>query len=146
MGVCLRGRMVEVGILPQPAVAVAEPTAATPAPEVPVEPEVAVAEPELDVTPPTEAPKTAPDTLVAATFGLLRAEPDGSVVIAGSGTPGSEVEVYSNDQLLGKAKVEPSGDWVLVPDAPIPPGGTELTLAEAGKAGPRLRILRRRRR
>jgi nucleoid-associated protein YgaU len=135
MGMCLRGKMVDVGILPQPAVAIAETAPATPAPETVAvaEPEVAVAEPELDVTPP--APKTAPDTLIAATFGLLRAEPDGSVVIAGSGTPGSEVEVYSNDQLLGKTKVEASGDWVLVPDAPIPPGGTELTLAEAGKEG-----------
>ncbi|MET3896665.1 nucleoid-associated protein YgaU [Devosia sp. UYZn731] len=134
---CLRGKMVDVGILPQPAVAIAETAPATPAPETAAvaEPEVAVAEPELDVTPPAPAPKTAPDTLIAATFGLLRAEPDGSVVIAGSGTPGSEVEVYSNDQLLGKAKVEASGDWVLVPDAPIPPGGTELTLAEAGKDG-----------
>lgn len=139
MGMCLRGKMVDVGILPQPAVAIAETTPATPAPETAAvaEPDVAVAAPELDVTPPAEAPatKTAPDTLIAATFGLLRAEPDGSVVIAGSGTPGSEVEVYSNDQLLGKAKVEASGDWVLVPDAPIPPGGTELTLAEAGKEG-----------
>ncbi|MDB5527193.1 MAG: hypothetical protein JWR51_296 [Devosia sp.] len=139
MGMCLRGKMVDVGILPQPAVAIAETAPATPAPETAAvaEPEVAVAEPELDVTPPAETPaaKTAPDTLIAATFGLLRAEPDGSVVIAGSGTPGSEVEVYSNDQLLGKAKVEASGDWVLVPDAPIPPGGTELTLAEAGKEG-----------
>jgi len=156
MGLCLRGKMVDAGILPQPAVAIAapvaaptaepavastEPAAPVPEPEVaavqpdaaPAEPDVAIAEPELDVTPPAVTP--APDNLIAATFGLLRAEPDGSVVIAGSGTPGSEVEVYSNDQLLGKAKVEASGDWVLVPDAPIPPGGTELTLAEAGKPG-----------
>ncbi|MDB5588372.1 MAG: hypothetical protein JWP26_3342 [Devosia sp.] len=137
MGMCLRGKMVDVGILPTPAVAIAETAPATPVPETAAvaEPEVAIAAPGLDVTPPAPAPKTAPDTLIAATFGLLRAEPDGSVVIAGSGTPGSEVEVYSNDQLLGKAKVESSGDWVLVPDAPIPPGGTELTLAEAGKQG-----------
>ena len=57
------------------------------------------------------------------------------MVIAGSGTPGSEVHVFSNGDLLGSAKVEGSGDWVLVPDAPIAPGGTELTLGEAGKTG-----------
>ena len=91
----------------------------------------AIAEPALDVTP---APAV-PEDLIAATFGLLRAEPDGSVVIAGSGTPGSEIEVYSNESLLGRATVESSGDWVLVPDAPIPPGGTEITLAEVGKTG-----------
>ncbi|MEO8684046.1 MAG: LysM peptidoglycan-binding domain-containing protein [Devosia sp.] len=148
MGLCLRGKMTDAGILPRPALAVAEPPAVPPppaevAPEValakpdvaPAPTDVAVGEPALDVTPPAETPTPAPEDLIAATFGLLRAEPDGSVVIAGSGTPGSEVEVYSNDTLLGKAKVESSGDWVLVPDAPIPPGGTELTLAEAGKEG-----------
>jgi len=57
------------------------------------------------------------------------------MVIAGSGTPGSEVNVFSNGDLLGSAKVEGSGDWVLVPGAPIAPGGTELTLGEAGKTG-----------
>ena len=134
MGVCLRGKMTDAGILPRPP-AVAETAVETPATEevAVVEPstETAVAEPALDVTPAPEVP----DDLIAATFGLLRAEPDGSVVIAGSGTPGSEIEVYSGESLLGKATVESSGDWVLVPDAPIPPGGTEITLAEAGKTG-----------
>jgi len=136
MGVCLRGKMTDAGLLgPQPTVA-AQPSVTTQAPEV----EVAVATPQLDVTPPAEVttptpPAAVPDGLVAATFGLLRAEPDGSVVIAGSGTPGSQVEVYSNGELLGTAEVEPSGDWVLVPDEPIAPGGTELTLAENGKQG-----------
>nr|WP_295889052.1 LysM peptidoglycan-binding domain-containing protein [uncultured Devosia sp.] len=130
MGVCLRGKMTDAGILPRPP-AVADAEAETEQVAV-VEPGAeAVGEPALDVTP---APQV-PDDLIAATFGLLRAEPDGSVVIAGSGTPGTEIEVYSNDSLLGKATVETSGDWVLVPDAPIPPGGTEITLAEAGKTG-----------
>lgn len=133
MGVCLRGKMTDAGILPAPAAIAAPEVEAPPAEAVAVvDPGAeAVGEPALDVTPPAEAP----DDLIAATFGLLRAEPDGSVVIAGSGRPGSEIEVYSGESLLGAATVEPSGDWVLVPDAPIPPGGTEITLAEAGKAG-----------
>ena len=129
MGVCLRGKMTDAGILPAPAVAEV-PAPAEVAVAAPTS-EPAIAEPALDVTPAPEVP----DDLIAATFGLLRAEPDGSVVIAGSGTPGSEIEVYSNESLLGRATVESSGDWVLVPDAPIPPGGTEITLAEVGKTG-----------
>ena len=129
MGVCLRGKMTDAGILPAPAVAEV-PAPAEVAVAAPTS-EPAIAEPVLDVTPAPEVP----DDLIAATFGLLRAEPDGSVVIAGSGTPGSEIEVYSNESLLGRATVESSGDWVLVPDAPIPPGGTEITLAEVGKTG-----------
>ena len=139
MGICLRGKMTDAGILPrtataeapaeQPADIAAVTPAATPAPEAEVSPA-----PELAVTPPADTPAV-PDNLVAATFGLLRAEPDGSVVIAGSGTPGTEVEVYSNDDLIGSTTVESSGDWVIVPDAPITPGGTEITLAETGKEG-----------
>ena len=124
MGVCLRGKMADAGLVP--------------APSAPSAPAQAIAETApFEPTPaPEPAAEDAPETdMVAATFGLLRAEPDGSVVIAGSGEPGSEVEVYSNDELIGRATVEPSGDWVLVPEEPIPPGGTEITLAEAGKEG-----------
>lgn len=128
MGLCLRGKMTDAGLLPAPASAAATPSEAV---AVAAPADMAVGTPEVAVTP--EA--ALPENLIAATFGLLRAEPDGSVVIAGSGTPGTEVEVYSNGDLLGRTTVEPSGDWVLVPDQPIPPGGTELTLAEAGKDG-----------
>jgi nucleoid-associated protein YgaU len=133
MGQCLRGQMVSSGILPSPAVASIETAAppATPATVTP-EPEAGVAEPALDVV---EPPAQAPDSLVAATFGLLRAEPDGSVVIAGSGTPGTEVQVFANDDLLGSTTVEQSGDWVFVPATPLAPGELEITLGEAGKPG-----------
>src|SRR5690606_5358299 len=104
------------------------------APAAPTAEAPAIDEPALDVTPAAETPAV-PDDLVAATFGLLRAEPDGSVVIAGSGTPGSQVEIFSNGDLLGATAVESSGDWVFVPEQPLPPGGVEITLGEAGKPG-----------
>ncbi|SMQ61504.1 Nucleoid-associated protein YgaU, contains BON and LysM domains [Devosia lucknowensis] len=138
MGQCLRGKMADVGLVPAaPPVATAE--AEQPAAEATaaaVE-EAVPDEPALDVTPPADAVADVADVdgVVAATFGLLRAEPDGSVVIAGSGTPGSKVEVFANGELLGSVEVEPSGDWVFVPDAPLSPGGLEITLGEEGKDG-----------
>lgn len=114
---CLRAQM--PGVV-QPSSATVEATPAAPA-------ATTVGTPALDTTKPE-----VPPNLIAATFGLLRAEPDGSVVIAGSGTPGTDVEVYANGALLGSTKVEKSGDWVMVPEAPIAPGGTEITLGEAG--------------
>lgn len=127
MGVCLRDRMTDAGILPR--TVVAEVPDQTP------EASAAIAQPAMDAAAEVAGPATTADDLIAATFGLLRAEPDGSIVIAGSGTPGTEVEIYANDTLLGKAIVEPSGDWVLVPDAPLPPGGAEITLGETGSTG-----------
>lgn len=138
MGQCLRGKMAEVGLIPAaPAPAVADAEAPAEETIAAVEEGTVPAEPAMDVTPPVEtADMTAEvDQLVAATFGLLRAEPDGSVVIAGSGTPGSRVEVFANGELLGTVEVESSGDWVFVPDTPLPPGGLEITLGEEGKDG-----------
>ncbi|WP_323013917.1 LysM peptidoglycan-binding domain-containing protein, partial [Devosia sp.] len=129
MGQCLQGKLAESGILPPPTPAATAEVPPAPAPEAPTE----LGEPALDVA--EDIPADIPDNLISATFGLLRAEPDGSVVIAGSGTPGAEVEIYENDDLLGKTTVESSGDWVLVPERPIAPGGAEITLAEAGKSG-----------
>jgi nucleoid-associated protein YgaU len=134
MGQCLRGKMTEVGLIPAaPAPAVAEVEGTEPE-NVAVVEEAVPAEPALDVTPPADAAVDV-DEVVAATFGLLRAEPDGSVVIAGSGRPGSKVEVFANGELLGTVEVESSGDWVFVPEAPLPPGGLEITLGEEGKDG-----------
>jgi len=140
LGLCLRGKMADVGLappLPAPAVAEAETAPATPVDEAVETAEEAVSDaPELDVTPPADTvDSAAADGVIAATFGLLRAEPDGSVVIAGSGTPGSRVEVFANGDLLGTVEVEASGDWVFVPDAPLAPGDLEITLGEEGKPG-----------
>ncbi|WP_210258521.1 MULTISPECIES: LysM peptidoglycan-binding domain-containing protein [unclassified Devosia] len=138
MGHCLRGKMSDAGILPAPAVAATDVSAPASATE-------AVALAPAQSTPATETlaepnasrqtPPAPADSVVAANFGLLRAEPDGSVVIAGSGKPGSEVEVFSDGASIGRTNVEASGDWVLVPESPLPPGGTELTLAEVGEKG-----------
>ncbi|UYN99759.1 MAG: LysM peptidoglycan-binding domain-containing protein [Devosia sp.] len=136
MGQCLRGKMVEVGLVPAP-----PPAAVADVPvdgeAVPAEPaeDVALVDPALDVTAPDATETAIPDDLIAATFGLLRAEPDGSVVIAGSGTPGSSVDIFANGALLGSTVVEQSGDWVFVPDTPLEAGGVEVTLGETGKPG-----------
>ncbi|MGV8832787.1 MAG: LysM peptidoglycan-binding domain-containing protein [Devosia sp.] len=143
MTVCLQAKMAEAGLLPGAAATAPIEASATPAqpaaPEAPAATsDASLVPPELDVTPldaAAAAAMAAPDSLIAASFGLLRAEPDGSVVIAGSGTPGSEIEIFSNGMLLGKTTVASSGDWVFVPDVQIAPGGTEITLGETGKKG-----------
>ncbi|MBJ6987357.1 MULTISPECIES: LysM peptidoglycan-binding domain-containing protein [unclassified Devosia] len=132
--------MADAGLVPaQPAPVVAEVPAEAPAEQVaPVvaeaTPEAVSSEPVLDVTPPAEAaPAIDVDGVVAATFSLLRAEPDGSVVIAGSGQPGADIQLFANGDLLGETEVEPSGDWVFVPEQPLATGGLEITLGQNGE-------------
>ncbi|MBW8639594.1 LysM peptidoglycan-binding domain-containing protein [Hoeflea sp. WL0058] len=68
------------------------------------------------------------------TFSLLRVEPDGSTVVAGSAAPGVMLEVFSGDTVLAKTDVGPSGDFVTVFDDPLPPGDYEIGLRSRGDA------------
>lgn len=62
------------------------------------------------------------------TFDLLRAEPDGSVVIAGKAAAEAEIEILSGAQVVGRAKATPDGDFAAVLDEPLKPGDYQLTL------------------
>lgn len=73
--------------------------------------------------PPTPAPQTAP------TFDVVRVSPSGSAVIAGRADPGAQVIVRDGGKPIGEAKADNRGEWVLLPLAPLPPGGRELTVA-----------------
>ena len=84
----------------------------------------------------TPQPETADAALqgAAPTFSILRVEPDGSTVVAGSATPGAVLEVFSGDTVLAGTEVGPSGDFVTVFDEPLPPGDHEIGLRSRGDA------------
>lgn len=120
LGACLRQRVVDAGLLPSAAPQTV--VAAPPAPEL-----------EAPASAPTESePEASLATATPPALTLLRAEPDGSLVVAGTGSPGAEIEIYANGEPLGTATAEPSGDWVVVPEAPLALGGVEITMGEAG--------------
>ena len=114
-GACMNAKLADLGL--------AQKTDEEPAPT-----SVAVAQPADEVEMPG-AEIAPPD------FGV-RVEPNGSILIAGSGALSKTVEIYVNGELYGTADVDPSGDWVLVPDAPLPPGGYELTLVDPDTGTP----------
>ncbi len=111
-----------------------EPTdvASAPAQAISAAPEMSVVPEDAETAaaaPEAVAPSGAAETV--AKLDIVRAEPDGSTVIAGSGTPGETVAVYASGELIGETKVEPSGDWVLVPEEQLPTGGVEISIAGA---------------
>ncbi|NTF86631.1 LysM peptidoglycan-binding domain-containing protein [Agrobacterium rhizogenes] len=82
----------------------------------------------------------APQTQAAAgsstpSFDVLRVEPDGSTVIAGSAEPNSKLEIVDGDKVVTTTQVGPTGDFVAVLDNPLPPGDHELALRATGKDG-----------
>jgi len=108
---CLRQDVVEAGLLPPAETPPAAPTEVESAPPPAVQPEPQPPSPDVS---------------------LIRAEPDGNVIIAGSAEPGIEVEVFANGDLVGKVIAEASGDWVLVPDRPLAVGSAEISVGIAG--------------
>ncbi len=68
-------------------------------------------------------------------FDVLRVEPDGSTVIAGSAEPNAKLEIIDGEKVVTTTNVGPSGDFAAVLDNPLPPGDHELVLRATGKDG-----------
>src|SRR5579863_2591632 len=85
-----------------------------------------VAAPEIPAKPPT-AP--------APRFDIVTVAPDGSAVIAGRAAPGALVQVFDGSRKLGEVTADRRGEWVLVPDHPLPAGTQRLTLRAATGRG-----------
>ncbi|WP_247872312.1 LysM peptidoglycan-binding domain-containing protein [Azospirillum sp. TSO35-2] len=99
----------------------ATPTAATPTQA----PPVAAAQPAAAAP---SAP--APSTPAAPSFDVVRVAPDGATVLAGRAAPGAEVTVTDGGTPVASAKADTRGEWVMLPDKPLPPGTRELALSE----------------
>ena len=61
-------------------------------------------------------------------FDVVRVSPQGDTVIAGRAAPDAEIEVRIGDTVIGRVKADKRGEWVLVPQTPIPPGSHQLTV------------------
>ena len=70
-------------------------------------------------------------TLAKATFDIVRVEQDGSMVAAGKGTKNEEISLMDGDSPLAKITVNEDGEWVFVPETPLPAGEHELWLRDS---------------
>ena len=107
---------------------------------VPVPPTAPRAEDETSTAPPAEPKGTQASTSPKATesgtskepektpsIEVVRVSPSGDSVVAGSAEPGSEVVVSDKGEAVGRTRADKRGDWVVIPDRPLPPGDHELT-------------------
>lgn len=114
---------------PQAAVAPAEEEPATDGEAVDAAPSE-TAEP-TDVAAVAE-PDAADADLVVPSFDIVRVEPDGSMVIAGSAEPNSEIEVVAGAEIIARAEVGPSGNFAAVLDDALRPGDYQIVLRSTG--------------
>ena len=108
-----------------------EVAAADPAPETPAAAAVA----------PAGVPVPAPELPAAANevsiprFDLLRAEPDGSLVVAGSAAIGARIEILSGSSVLAETVAGDGGDFVAILDEPLGAGDYQIVLRATGPDG-----------
>lgn len=73
-------------------------------------------------------------TSAEPTFDVVRVEKDGAIVVAGRGEPDRTVMLVSQGKTLETAKVDPIGQFVMLPK-PLPPGSHTLNLAMKNEMG-----------
>ena len=89
-----------------------------------------------------EAPAPAPTSAAPGaeqsnrpSFDVVRINPMGETVIAGRALPHAEVTILDGGKELGRVAADNRGEWVFVPDHPLPPGARELSLSAANPDG-----------
>lgn len=108
----------------------ADPAAPAETSETPAKP----AAPEA-ITPGVQADTPLAAVALAPEFDLLRAEPDGSVLVAGKGTPNADIELVTGDTVLGKTKAQTNGDFAIVVSDPLKAGDYSLVLRTTNPDG-----------
>ncbi|MFO0991992.1 MAG: Ig-like domain-containing protein [Hyphomicrobiales bacterium] len=107
----------------------------TPAPETAPAPETKAPEtapaPETAKAPePAKQPDAKTEAAAKPTFDTVRVESDGGTLAAGQATPGADVTLKRNGEVVGKAQANADGDWVVVTEAPLPKGASELSVEQ----------------
>lgn len=76
----------------------------------------------------TSPPAAGPATPGTPSFDVVRINPRGDTVMAGRAEPGSKTRILDRGKVIGEVTADPRGEWVFVPEKPLPPGTSELTL------------------
>lgn len=90
------------------------------------------AAPQMAALKPTPAPVTPPPATsgpVAPSFDVVRINPAGDAVMAGRAAPDAVVTIFDGDREIGKVTADARGEWVFVPNEPLPAGARELSLS-----------------
>ncbi|MBT3358984.1 MAG: LysM peptidoglycan-binding domain-containing protein [Rhodospirillales bacterium] len=112
----------------------AEP-AKTQAAPTPAAPQTAAVPSTKPKTEPTPQPVAKPAAPIAPSFDVVRINPQGDTVMAGRGTPGAKTQILDRGKVIGEVTADARGEWVFIPDQPLPAGTSELTLQTESATG-----------
>lgn len=92
---------------------------------------------DIDASAPPSAPGETKSAVTRPSFDIVRAEPDGSVIMAGRAEPGWTVTVESGGKLVGQAVADAGGEWVIEPTRKLVKGEHSLELRAQNAEGGR---------
>ncbi|MSP20988.1 MAG: LysM peptidoglycan-binding domain-containing protein [Alphaproteobacteria bacterium] len=84
-------------------------------------------------------PAAPPPAATPPTFDVVRINPQGRAVIAGRALPHAEITINASAEIVAVTRADAFGEWVAIPDNPLPRGPRELSLQALAPNGERLR-------
>jgi nucleoid-associated protein YgaU len=116
-----------------------EEMAEAPVAEVAPEPErlAAVDQQEPEAAAPDEpaVPEPEPDVAVNPSFDVVRLEDDGSLIAVGRAAPHATIELLLDGEVIATTSANEAGEWLVMPDNPLPSGGHELMVKASDVSG-----------
>ncbi|MEE8393112.1 MAG: LysM peptidoglycan-binding domain-containing protein [Rhodospirillales bacterium] len=79
--------------------------------------------------------KPSPGAYSLPAFDVVRVNPLGDTVIAGRAQPASTVRIMDDGAVIGEVVADARGEWVFLPEKPLPPGSRRLSLEMTTKEG-----------
>lgn len=94
----------------------------------------------VSVLPAAEQPSAPAEkaAYIYPSFDVVRIDPQGNSVMAGRAAPDTEVQILDGEKVLGRVIADRNGEWVYLPEKPLPPGERVLSLRSYAPDGTEL--------
>lgn len=66
--------------------------------------------------------------VIVPSFDVVRVNPAGDAVIAGRAAPGAKISIKDDGEVIGTVVSDRNGEWVFVPEKPLPSGNRSLSV------------------
>jgi nucleoid-associated protein YgaU len=92
-------------------------------------------EPEAAAPDEPTVPEPEPDVAVKPSFDVVRLEDDGSLIAVGRAAPHATIELLLDGELIATTSANEAGEWLVMPDNPLPSGSHELMVEASDQSG-----------
>lgn len=85
--------------------------------------------------PSPRAPGATPGGVAALALDVIDYDEAGEIILGGVAPPGATIQVYLDNQPIGRTVADAAGNWTITPDVPVPPGRYTIRVDQLGADG-----------